>query len=170
MQMLHSNFQSFVWFWKKRHISDILSSLCCHWWMLFFCFEGSKERCEGSSCSGEEENREGGESSVREASEAVWNSRSPPTEEGSHQVHQMASQCPDPEEEEDPQAVLEGSSDAQPVLQDSTKILVASPSLAFYLLCCFPFFLMLYDDFYRDSKLFTLIAPSWQPWSGILLL
>ena len=111
----------------------------------FFCFEGSKERCEGSSCSGEEENREGGESSVREASEAVRNWRSPPTEEGSHQVRQMASQCPDPEEEEDPQAALEGSSGAQPVLQDSRQKSWSplSPSLAFYLLCCFPFFLML---------------------------
>ena len=51
---------------------------------------------------------EGGEPTVREASQAVRDRRSLAAEEGSDPIREMAQDCSDSEEEEDPQAEAEG--------------------------------------------------------------
>lgn len=61
---------------------------------------------------------EGGESVVREASEAVRDRRGVASEEGFAQVREVAEDCSDSAEEENSQAKVEGSSCFEPVHQD----------------------------------------------------
>ena len=62
---------------------------------------------------------EGGEPTLREAPEAVWDWRGIATKEGSEQICEMAQNCSASEEEEDPQAKVEGPTCFEPVHQDS---------------------------------------------------
>lgn len=61
---------------------------------------------------------ESGEPAVREASEAVWDRRCIASEKGSNPIREMAQDCSNSEEEEDPQAEVEGPTSFEPVYQD----------------------------------------------------
>lgn len=61
---------------------------------------------------------EGGKPAVREASEAVWDRRCIAPEKGSNPIREMAQDRSNPEEEEDPQAEVEGPTSIEPVHQD----------------------------------------------------